>query len=177
MFGRWFGRATPPQPDTTAWWREANALALTPDVARITALRSSVVDPAVAPDAAESQDEMLDGLERVLVLHTAASLPVIDTQHRVIGQSACHFLAPASLVDHVDAAGKIFATAERLVFATGGSSGVQHWPWHAIASVSRIERDVLVERRGQTAVHLRLNTFGDALILVAVGERLRANRP
>jgi hypothetical protein len=177
MFGRWFQRAAPLQPDTTAWWREANALALAPDADRIAALRTSVVDPTLAPDAAESQDEMLEGLDRVLELSSTPALPIIDTQHRVIGHSVCHFLAPASLVDQVDAAGKLFATAERLVFAAGAASGVQQWPWHSVASVTRIERDVLVERRGQAAVHLRLNTYGDALVMVALIWRLRANRP
>jgi hypothetical protein len=177
MFRRFFGRAAPPQPDTSAWWHEANAVAIEPDADRIAALKARVADAAVAPDTAESQEEMLEGLDRVLALRLSPSLPVIATQHRVIGQAVCHFLAPASLVDHADAAGKLFATPERLVFAAGPSAGVQQWPWHAVASCTRIERDVLVERRGLPAVQLRMNTYGDALLLVALADRLRSNRP
>ncbi len=124
---------------------------------------------------AESQEEMLEGLERLLALVQAPALPVVATQHRVIGQAVCHFLAPASLIDQVDAGGKLFVTSERLVFAAGT---VQKWPWHAITAISRAERDVVIDLRGHpSAVRLRPNSYGDALLVVAVAERLRANRP
>jgi hypothetical protein len=178
MFRRWVGRAAPPQPDAAAWGHDANAAAASPEVNRIAALRARVVDPALAPDIAESQEEMLDGLERLLALAHAPALPVVATQHRVIGQAACHFLAPASLIDQVDAAGKLFVTAERLVFAAGPASAVQQWPWHGVAAITREERDVVVGLRGRpAAARVRLNTYGDALMVEAVAQRLRANRP
>ncbi len=178
MFSRWFSRNAPPLPDTSAWWHDANTAAAAPDVSRIAALRARVVDQALAPDIAESQEEMLDGLERLLALAQAPALPVVATQHRVIGQAVCHFLAPASLIDQVDAAGKLFVTAERLVFAAGPASLVQQWPWHGIAAITREERDVVVGLRGRpAAARVRLNTYGDALMVEAVTQRLRANRP
>lgn len=175
MFRRLFGRAAPPQPDTTAWWREANALADAPDAARISALRDGICDPGAAPDIAEEQVEMIEGLERVHALHLLPLLPVVATQHRVIGQATCHFLAPASLIDQVDSSGKVFATSSALVFAAGA---VKQWPWHTVSAVSRAERDVVIDLRGQpAAARLRMNTSGDALVVVALARRLRPNRP
>jgi hypothetical protein len=178
MFRRLFGRAAPPQPDSAAWWREANALAESPDAVRIEALRIAMCDPDEAPDIAEDQLEMIEGLERVHALRLLPALPVVATQHRVIGQATCHFLAPGSLIDPVDASGKVFATNAALVFAPGAAGAVKVWPWHTIAAVSRVERDVVVDLRGQpAAARLRMNTSGDALVMVALAERLRPNRP
>jgi hypothetical protein len=40
-----------------------------------------------------------------------------------------------------------------------------------------VERDVMIDLRGRpAAARLRTNTYGDALRLVALAERLRANR-
>ena len=174
MFRRLLGRIAPAQPDTSAWWGEANALAASPDADRLAALKAQIADATKNPDTAELQEEMIDGLERLLVMAGERALPVIDTQHRVIGNEVCHFIAPVSLIEEVDAAGKLFATAERLVFAAGT---VRQWPWHAIPSITRVERDVVIDLRGRpAAARLRTNTYGDALFLVALAERLRANR-
>lgn len=175
MFRRLFGRAAPPQPDTTTWWREAEALAERPDATRIAALKALMIPSEESPDIAESQAEMIEGLERLEALLRAPTLPIITTQHRVIAQAPCHFLAPASLVDQVDASGKLFATSDRLVFAAGV---VRQWPWHTVSAVTRLERDVVIDLRGRPdAARLRTNTYGDALVLVALAGRLRANRP
>jgi len=175
MFRRLFGRAAPPQPDTTAWWREANDLAAAPDADRIATLKTGISDPDEFPDSAESQEEMLDGLARLLDFVQAPGLPVVATQHQVIGRAVCHFLAPASLVDQVDAAGKLFATSDRLVFAAGA---VRQWPWHAVTGLTRVERDVVIDVRGQpAAARLRLNSYGDALLVVSIAGRLRPNQP
>jgi hypothetical protein len=174
MFRRLFGRNTSVQPDTSGWWRDANALAARPDPERVAALKATVADAAAAPDAAELQEEMIDGLERVIALANEPVLPVIATQHRVIGSEVCHLIAPVSLIEQVDVAGKLFATAGRLVFAAGT---VRQWPWHSIAALRRDERDVVIDLRGRPAVaRLRTNTYGDALLIVALAERLRVNR-
>ena len=174
MFRRLLGRVAPAQPDTSAWWHEANALTGKPDAERIAALRAQIADASKAPDVAELQEEMIDGLERLLALFQQSVLPVIATQHRVIGSERCHFIVPVSLIEQVDVSGKLFATAERLVFAAGT---VRQWPWHAIQAVTRVERDVVIDLRGRpAAARLRTNTYGDALLLVALSERLRANR-
>jgi hypothetical protein len=174
MFRRLLGRFASVQPDTSGWWREANALATTPDAGRLAALRAQVIEPGKAPDQAELQEEMIDGLERLLALAREPALPVVATQHRVIGNEVCHFIAPVSLIEEVDAGGKLFATSERLVFAAGT---VRQWPWHALAAITRVERDVVIDLRGRpAAARLRANTYGDAMLLLALSERLRANR-
>lgn len=171
MFRRLFGRTQSVQPDTSAWWREANALAASPDAGRLSALKRTIADATTAPDAAELQEEMIDGLERVIALAHEPTLPVIATQHRVIGSEVCHLIAPVSLIEQVDVAGKLFATADRLVFAAGT---VRQWPWHSIAALVRDERDLLIDLRGRpAAARLRTNTYGDALVIVALAERLR----
>jgi hypothetical protein len=174
MFRRLFGRAAPAQPDSSHWWREANALTAAPDAARLAALKTQIADAAKYPDTAELQEEMIDGLERLFTLASEPALPVIATQHRVIGSEVCHFIAPVSLIEEVDSAGKLFATGERLVFAAGT---VRQWAWHAISAITRVERDVVIDLRGRpAAARLRTNTYGDALLLIALAERLRANR-
>ncbi len=136
-------------------------------------MRASIVSDDVAPDVAEAQHEMLDGLA-ALVDFARADLPVLDTQHRVIGTDTCHFLAPASLVDQVDSGGKVFVTSTRVIFASGT---VLSWPWHLIARVRREDRDLLVDLKGRPAVRLRLNTYEAALVIAALVGRLTTNRP
>lgn len=175
MFRRLLARVTRPQPpDTSAWWREANAIAEAPDSAAVSALKARVLDAGTAPDIAELQEEMIDGLERLLALAAEPALPVVATQHRVIGTEVCHFITPASLIQEVDASGKIFVTADRLVFASGT---VKQWPWHSIAAIARVERDLLIDLRGRPgAARLRANTYGDAMVIIAMAGRLRGHR-
>lgn len=170
---RFFSRP-PQQPDVTAWWREANALALAPTAEGVAALKASALPMTEAPDLADAQQEMLEGLDALMQLSAAASLPIVETQHRVIGADRCHYLAPASLVDQVDAGGKLFVTSARLIFAAGG---VQAWAWHQVARLTRRERDIIVELRGRAPVQLRLNTYEGALVVCALAETLRSNRP
>jgi hypothetical protein len=103
-----------------------------------------------------------------------ADLPVLDTQHRVIGTDTCHYIAPASLIDQVDSGGKVFVTSARVIFA-GGT--VLSWPWHLITRVQRHERDIKLALKGRPAVRLRLNTYDGALLTNAVIGRLTSNRP
>jgi hypothetical protein len=167
-----FRRRESAQPDVSDWWRTANALASAPTAGGIHELKTSVVDVNLAPDVAEAQHEMLDGLEG-LVAFGQSALPVLDTQHRVIGTDTCHFIAPASLVDQVDSGGKVFVTSARLIFAAGT---VLSWPWHLITRARREDRDLLVDLKGRPAVRLRLNTYEAALLIAALVSRL-TNRP
>lgn len=116
---------------------------------------------------------MLEGLEALLLL-ADAPLPVLETQHRVIGTDTCHYMAPASLIDQVDSGGKVFVTSARIIFAAGT---VATWPWHQIARIERADRDLLIELKGRPGVRLRLNTYEGALMIAALAGRLSANRP
>jgi hypothetical protein len=168
-----FRRNNSAQPDVSGWWQTANALTAAPTSEAVAALKATTVNAAEAPDLAEAQDEMLEGLEAVLQL-AQAPVPVLETQHRVIGADTCHYMAPASLVDQVDSGGKVFVTSARIVFAAGT---VVSWAWHQIARVQRDERDLVLDLKGRPGVRLRLNTYEGALVIAALAGRLSTNRP
>ncbi len=172
-------RPDPPAGRDRAWWSEAAAAADAPSHAAIAGLRERIPpDEAGADgiDERERREEMIEGLDALLTLVEAGPMPVIETQHRVIGADACHFFAPVSCADQADAPGKIFVTARRLVFA-GGS--VRAWSWHTVRALVRSERDLLVEANsGARPAAFRCNTYGDALVAQYLGTRLMAaSRP
>lgn len=116
---------------------------------------------------------MREGLE-ALAAFERSDLPVLHTQHRVIGSDACHYMAPASVIAEVDAGGKVFVTSAKIIFASGS---VVCWPWHLITRIRREERDLVIDLKGRPAVRLRVNTYGDALLIEALFVRLTSNRP
>ena len=125
-------------------------------------------------DEHERRDEMLDGLQLLVALSDGAPLPVLETQHRVIGADVCHFVAPATLVLDVSAPGKLFLTSQRLIFASGR---VQAWPWHRLRDVLRQDRELFISVAGADAiVRLQCNTFGDAMSARHIARRLFQSR-
>ncbi len=161
-------KAGSPHPGVALWWRDANATLAHPTRAAIDDLR-----PRLAPDTAlderERQSEMLEAIERLCAFHDREDLPVLDTQHRVIGTDLCHFMAPVSAPDHGDAAGKLFLTSQRVIFAGGASIA---WPWHRVRGTTRHERDVVFEGGDTLSLRLRCNSYGDAVVAAAVAARL-----
>lgn len=162
-------RADSTHPDVALWWRDANAVALRPTDAGIDDLRPRLVSESEL-DERERQVEMIEALEHLRLIVAAESIPVLETQHRVIGTDACHYMAPVSAPDHGDAMGKLFLTNHRVIFAGGASIA---WPWHRVRRVTRHERDVIFEGGDTLALRLRCNSFADALAGTALGERLR----
>jgi hypothetical protein len=170
MFFRSFRKTTPP-PDDAAWWRDAEAAEQAPSGPALQALRARMVSMEIAPDEAERQDEMMDALERLRDLTIRTELPVVATQHRVIGPAVCHFVAPAGLAGSVDAPGKLFVTSTALVFAGGR---VMSWPWHRVRSIARAERALLVVVAGLAdPVQILCNSYGDAVTARHLAARLR----
>ena len=153
--------------DDASWWTEAEGAADVPTAEIVASLRARMIGRS--PDEAERQEEMIDGLERVLALAAEASLPVVSTQHRVIGTDVCHLVTPATLSADLPVPGKIFLTSTRLVFAGGR---VQSWPWHRLRDVSRIGRDVVAILGGDDGVRLQCNSYGDAMVARHVARRL-----
>jgi hypothetical protein len=107
--------------------------------------------------------ELLDGLRELAALKRAVErdgLPVVETQHRILGGERCRFTAPATRVDGADgSSGRLFLTDGRALFLDGSVTGV---PWSSIAEIIREARDLVLAgpaRRHQ----FRLNTFADAL--------------
>lgn len=155
-------------PQVTLWWRDANACALAATPAALDDLRARRA-PADNIDEQERQDEMLEAIERLCGLSASDPLPQLETQHRVIGTDACHFMAPVSAPDHSDAAGKLFLTSHRIIFAGGASIA---WPWHRVRRVTRHERDVVFEGGDALTLRLRCNSYGDAAVAARLSERL-----
>lgn len=157
-----------PHPSVELWWRDANASLLRPTQAALDDLRPRRA-PEAELDERERQDEMLNAIERLCAFANQKYLPVLDTQHRVIGTDICHFMAPVSAPDHGDAAGKLFLTSQRVIFAGGASIA---WPWHRVRGTTRHERDVVFAGGDTLALRLRCNCYGDAVVAAALAERL-----
>lgn len=117
--------------------------------------------PDLAPDEADRQGELLEGLDRLAELRATSALPEIPTQHRVIGTDRCHFMAPVSLVGPSAVSGKLILTSHRAIFV---GTAVVAWPWHRVRVIVRADRDVILTVAGATALFaVRCNTYSDAL--------------
>jgi len=169
MRWRLFRRSTEPPADAR-WWRDAERAAAAPSPDAIDDLRR-VVERGVPPDEREQQVEMLDGLEQLLVLSAQAELPVVFSQHRVIGSDTCHFLAPVTLAGPDGVPGKLLLTSRRLVIV---ASGVTTRPWHGVRRLERTGRSLLVVGAGEGLLEARCTSFGDALAAHHLASRLHA---
>jgi hypothetical protein len=177
-FRHWFTRRRETPLDLwRARWATAAAASDRAEAAR---LREELeATPPLAEDL-EIEQEMMDGLERVLALDddlTAGRFPRIETSHRVVAADACHFSVPASLPDDpAQAAGRVLFTSSRAVFV--GGARLAAVPWHAVKEAVRADRDLLLVRTAEDALRLRFNTYGDALCAAALARRLkRPSRP
>ena len=159
------------------WRREWSNAVAHPDAASLESLRAGLhTDPPFADDI-EIEEEMLEGLERLLALtHDLAEgrLPHLDTTHRIVGADACHFSAPVSMPeDPAQPTGRLLLTGTRAVFAGGARPTVL--AWHATAEVVQAERDVLLVRADRSAMYrFRCNNYGDALTGAALARHLAA---
>lgn len=162
-----FRKSSPAASVDAAWWREASALADDPAAAAIDALEQRASVDHV--EDADRQREMIAGLRQLAEIASRPELPAIATQHRVIGADTCHFIGPASRVAETDSSGKLFLTSTRLVLVTGG---VAAWPWHRVTHVMRVDRDVVFSVSGADPVQVRLNTFGEALVVRHIAQRV-----
>lgn len=169
MIWRVFRRSPSAPAPEAAWWRDADALADAPDAAAIAALRDQAPGGASLDDV-EQREEMIEGLEQLAALAAAATLPSVDTQHRVIGADTCHLMTPATLAGEQPVPGKVFVTDRRLVFAGGRA---RSWAWHRVRDARRDGRVVTLILAGPAeAVSLHCNTYGDAIVIRHLARRL-----
>lgn len=157
-------RSARPAPIDDGWWRDADRAVESPTEAALVTL--AAVPLPSDPDEAERREEMLDGLHQLMTVH-GAPLPVVPTQHRVIGTDTCHFVAPVSRAGE-PAAGKLFLTSRRMVVV---GSAVAAWPWHRIRRIDREGRDLVVAAT-EAAVVLQCNIYGDALVALYIAKQL-----
>ena len=162
-------------------WRDAwMAAVVAEDGSRADTLRAELKGLPLGPvDDNEVELEMIEALERLASLagETAAGvLPVVETQHRVLGGDRCHFTAPASLPDDPSqSSGRVLFTGARTFFV--GGSQPQPVPWHAVRDVIHSERDVLLVRAdGTAAAHFRFNSYGDAVAAAFLARRLKGSK-
>jgi hypothetical protein len=167
---RLFRKQPAPATDDT-WWREAEALAEAATPAALERLRAG--RRPLSADDAERQDELLDGLEDLVALAREPELPVVVTQHRVIGGDRCHLVIPATLVAVASTPGKLLLTSTRLVFAGAGS---ESWAWHRVRKVLRAERDLIAILGTETGVRFQCNSYGEALVAKHIALRLMPQR-
>jgi len=113
---------------------------------------------------------MLEGLRELLTVASSAALPAIHTRHRVIGTDACHFMAPATRSEGGEEAGKLFLTAQRVIFAAGHVTAA---PWHRVRAVVRDGRALALTVAGAGDWVFRCNTYGDAMVACHLADRLR----
>lgn len=169
VFRKLFGRA-PVVPEDLAWWRDAERIANAPTRDALAGLRASLAASPPGADNRERQDEMIEGIASLLdLMNQGGSLPVVDTQHRVIGDDTCHLVLPAGLsASDLPAPGKLFLTSTRIIFS---GAGVKSWPWHRVQKVARADRSVSFTSGG-APVEFRLNTYADAFAVVYLARRL-----
>jgi hypothetical protein len=159
------------------WRREWADAVRAPDAGALERLRGTLhVQPPLADDI-EMEEEMLEGLERLIALTAdlaSGRLPHLETSHRIVGTDACHFSAPVSMPeDAAQPTGRLLLTGTRAVFAGGARPTTL--AWHATADVVHSDRDVLLIRSDRdTAYRFRCNNYGDALAAAAIARHLAA---
>jgi hypothetical protein len=176
LFG-WLKGSTAPANGLSAWRREWADAVTAPSAATLERLRNALhVQPPLADDV-EIEEEMLEGLERLIALTADLAegrLPTIETAHRIVGTDACHFSAPVSMPEDVaQPTGRLLLTGTRAVFAGGARPTTL--AWHAAAEVLQADRDVLLIRSDrEVAYRFRCNNYGDALTAAAIARHLAA---
>ena len=166
MIWRLFRRTT--RPDALArWWRDADRAADAPSAAAVDRLAAAIGD-STEVDVIEQQEEMIEGLRHLKHVFALENLPVLESQHRVIGADTCHFMAPVTLAGQDTAPGKLLLTSRRIIVVSGG---VRSRPWHAIRRLSRSGRTVIAAS-DDTILEVQCNSYGDALVAHHIASRL-----
>ncbi len=170
------GMRTPKgDPRLEAFHQEVAAACEAADAASIDRLRARREALGFSEDEAAIELEMLDGLQNLtdFVAQVARDgLPVLETQHRVLGADRCHFWTPAFLPDQVEASGKLFFTEHRFVFVGGGVTSV---PWSGVTQVRRDGRDLVMNVPARdTVFRFRCNAFSESLRGRFLADRLIA---
>jgi hypothetical protein len=168
LFGWW--RGSPRGDEKVRAWRAGWEQALSaPREADPERLRHELDQLAPDLEDVEVETEMLDALVSLRQLHAGAErgeLPILDTQHRIVGTEPCHFTAPASLPDDpAQTSGRLLITPTRALFVGAGRTHVV--AWHTVHDAVRVDRDVVLMRADKSAgAYFRLNTYGDAVATV-----------
>jgi hypothetical protein len=163
------------EPDGLREWRTAwAAAAAQPEADAVSRLEAALEALGLPEESVEIEREMLDGLRTLSEVNrqiAGGGLPLIETGHRLAAGDPCHFSAPVSMPDEpAQPSGRLLLTGRRAAFAGGGGRAV---PWHAIAEVLQLDRDIVLVVRGQDQpLRYRCNSFGDALTGARIARQL-----
>lgn len=172
----WLTRERGGSDNTNRDWRRDWARAVAaPDADSARRLRAELTGLPTLGGDLEVEEEMLEGLERLLALNdelAAGRLPLVDTTHRVVGTDVCHYSTPVSMPDEpAQPGGRLLLTGSRAVFIGGAKTA--SIPWHAAAQALHTDRDLLLVRAdAQAAYRFRCNSYADALCAAALARHL-----
>lgn len=147
-----------------AFRRDVHARWTSEDRASLVTLLAGPQARGIPDDEVELEIEMLQsGLDTIDLRDFVATngLPVVESQHRVIGEDTCHFSSPVFLAnDGFDRTGRLFLTNRRLVFAGTPRATLT---WSSVRQIAHESRDLIVHPVAAGVVyHFRCNSFSDA---------------
>jgi hypothetical protein len=134
------------------------------DCAPLEALLRKPADLGLSDEDVELELEALHGAIDAIVLRetvTRTGLPVVEHQHKALGDDRCHFVASVFLAsDGSDRTGRLFLTDRRMLFL---STPMVSLSWGSIASIEADARDLVVVSTSRGVAHrFRCNSFSDA---------------
>jgi hypothetical protein len=145
------------------------------DRAALEALLRLPEEQDLPDDEVELQVEALQGALDVIALKESVAregLPLIEHQHRALGEDRVHFRASAFLAsDGSDRTGRLFLTHRRLVFVT---TPIVALSWSGILSIEQQARDLVITTTGRdTLYQFRCNSFSDARCGAFIARQLK----
>jgi hypothetical protein len=134
------------------------------DRAPLDALLGKPADVGLKEEDVELELEALHGAIEALALRETIAregLPMVEHQHKALGDDRCHFVASAFLAsDGSDRTGRLFLTDRRVLFL---SSPMLSLSWGSIASIETDHRDLVIVSTSRGVAHrFRCNSFADA---------------
>lgn len=151
------------QAQVTRFRAEINDAGVRGDAALLSALAARPAELGLADEDVEMELELRAAWLDVLELAGSArlgDLPVLETNHRVVGADTCYFIAPAFAVDRPHEPGKVFLTDRRVMFV---GSTVTSAGWGRVSRIDDVERDLVVVWAGASGLRrYRFNTLRDA---------------
>ena len=158
-----------------AWRREWERAAAAGDAHAAASLRADLEARPPMADDVEIEEEMLDGLERLVALLgelQASRLPSSRRRTAWWGRTSVTTARRSSMPeDPAQPSGRLLLTGTRAVFI--GGAKLTAVPWHVAARALHGERDVLLVRAdGSAAYRFRCNSYADALCGAAIARHL-----
>jgi hypothetical protein len=141
------------------------------------ALLRKPADVGLPEEDVELEIEALHGALDALSLREAiarggGALPIVEHQHKALGDDRCHFLASVFLAsDAADRTGRLFLTDRRLLFL---ASPLLSLSWGSVAAIEAQDRDLVIAAVSRGVVYrFRCNSFSDARCGAVIAQALK----